>query len=68
MCAEYTCLSVSLLPLYRCRAVDVADGDSIHSCSKSSVMVKTKVKDYMLSDNWMTFFDIKLSRKDIIYD
>ena len=31
--------------------MDIAGGDSIHSCSKSSVMVKINVKDYVLSDN-----------------
>ena len=44
--------------------MDITDGDSIHSCSKSCVVVKTKVKEYMLSDNQMAFFDIKLSKKD----
>ena len=64
MLAEYACLIISILAaIYRCRAVDIADGDSIYSCSKSSVVVKTKVKSYVLSYNRMTFFDIKLSRK-----
>ena len=40
--------------------MDIAGGDSIY---KSSVIVKTNVKYYVLSDNRMTFFDIKLLEK-----